>query len=150
MNFSGSLNPNPLGITGLFSASAGGRKDFSTLWVRFLPFCLNFLGDKLTCFEELSLSKGDSLKAVVKTYRGFPLDWDARVELKGQDLDLYTRLALSTGVLNRFLAGFNTYIVSPRRLETQFSYRGPVKEWIVPTARLTILHHMCSKSWVPR
>jgi hypothetical protein len=91
---------------------------------------LDFLGDRLTCFEEISLTKGDSLRAVVKTYTGFPLDLGVQLELKEKLLSVYTRLSLATEILNRFLAEFNTYIVKPQRLETQFSYRGEIKDFL--------------------
>ena len=130
LNFSGNLTQNPLGVTGIFSAVAGGKRDLSTFWVRFFPFCLNFLGDKLTCFSEIFLSKNRSLVAVVKTYEGFPLSLNSEVELKNENLSVYTRLKLSTSVVNRFLSNINTYIVEPSSLETVFAYRGAVKDFL--------------------
>lgn len=130
LNVSGNLTQNPLGITGIFSASAGGKRDLSNFWLRFFPFCLNFLGDKLACFSEISLSKKRTLRAVVKTYEGFPLHLTSEVELEKENLRIYTRLKLSTAVVNRLLSEINTYIVEPSSLETVFAYRGTVKDFL--------------------
>ena len=105
---------------------ARGNLETKRVRIYALPFCVNFLNQKLACFEkfEAKTEGGAQFRLTLKGIKGLPLYTYTRLELKKELLKLKGEVSLSKLFLNYWLLGLGSYIESPRFLTLKFFYRG--------------------------
>ena len=126
------VHNNPWGIVGVFTLLGKGDNHFRGVEVRLLPSCVAFLGTKVICFKEGVFEKRkNNILFSVESFKNFPLFVDFQSKLTDlRDLDLKLLLEVKTSLINRLLAKYGSYIVSPSEFRIPFSYRGKISSFL--------------------